>query len=430
GPAGGGGIGTGSIGFRPSSLQTPFRPRISLGTITVVGGLDRVIVRRFIRRQFPQLDACYATALAKDAALAGTLTLSFDLDVIGTVKNVRATGITGSLPGCAVKAIEAIKFPSGDGKTNQIKLAVQLSPQAPAAPPAVPPPPPNAWTPYAVVHAPQPADPSTVDAVQVEIRARLAELEACFATTNGSVRALIGITADGHVQRARVGGLGVRGPEVCLARALQKLAIVAPAAPVELACDLVRGAPQPWRVTREGYAVFEVDGMRVLSPDGASHAFGEVDEQLAPSLGVPGGGVLVLAAPDAPGDAIERVVLQASRAGVSVIAVTATGGPPVFVGVGPDLETTIDGAGNLGISVTKGIARVCTDRAEVTATAPVVDPAALDALIAAGVGACKMPCTAASVGVTGDYIGKDLVAVSAAARRAKLATIVSGQGCP
>jgi hypothetical protein len=226
-----------------------------------------------------------------------------------------------------------------------------------------------------------------------------------------------------------VGGLGVKTAEVCLARELQKLAIAAPAGQLELACDLVRGAPQPWRVTREGYAVLEVDATRILHPDGSSDAF-STPADLDSWLGAADGAYLVLATPDAPGSRIERAVMQASSGSVAVIAVTATGGAPVFVGIGPDLDTSIDGTGNLGIAVTGGIARVCTDGADVTQTAPVIDPSALDRLISAGLAACKTPCTAASVGVVGDFIGKDLVAVTAAARRAKLATVVAGQGCP
>lgn len=406
-------------------------PRVALKSVDVTGALDKMIVRRYLRRQITQFTTCYTTALGKAPKLEGTLTVVFDLDRIGTVKNVRATGMTGSLPACAAKVVEKTTFPSGEGGMNQIKIGLVFSPQAvvASAPPPPPPLPPTAWTPYAVVRAPAPADPSSVEAAQVEIRAHLAELDACFGAVNGSARALVAITADGHVQRARLGGLGVQAAEVCIARALQKLAIAAPAAPVELACDLVRGAPQPWRVTREAYAVFEVDATRMLSPDGSAHAFAAPDDSGSWS-GAPGGAYLVLATPDAPGSAIERAVVEASHGGVSLIAVSATGGAPVFVGVGPDLDTSIDGAGALGIAVTNGIARVCTDGADVTQTAPVIDPSALDRLIAAGLTACKTPCTAASVSVVGDYIGKDLVAITAAARRAKLATLVAGQGCP
>ncbi len=410
----GGGAGLGRVAIRP---------RISIGPIEVIGALDKQIVRRFVRRQFTQLDGCYATALATTPKLAGMLAVAFDLGTTGMVKNVRATGMTGSLPACAAKVVEDTKFPSAEGGTNRIKISLAFSPQA-APPPAVARPP-TAWSPYAIVLGQAPADPSTVEAMQVAIQAQLAELDACFGTVNGSVRAMIGVTADGHVQRARVGGLGVQAPEVCIARALQKLAVAAPAAPVELACDLVRAAPQPWRVTREAYAVVEVDATRILSPDGSSHA---LTEDLSWNA-VADGAYLVLATPDAPGSAIQRAVLAASGDSLTIVAITATGGPPVFVGIGPDLETSIEGAGNLGIAVTKGIARVCTDGADVTQTAPVIDPSALDRLIAAGVAACRTPCTAASVSVVGDYVGKDLVAITAAARRAKLATIVAGQGC-
>ena len=411
-------------------LASRVMPRVAVNSVEVTGALDKMIVRRYLRRQNTQFTTCYTTALGNTPKLEGTLTVMFDVDKIGTVKNVRATGMTGSLTQCAAKVVEQTKLPSGEGATNQIKIALVFSPQTVvASSPQAPPPPPTAWTPYAVVRAPAPADPSTVEAAQLEIRAHVSELDACFGAVNGSARALVAITADGHVQRARVGGLGVHAAEVCIARSLQKLAVAAPAAPVELACDLVRGAPQPWRVTREAYAVFEVDATRMLSPDGLSHGFAGPDDSSS-WIGGLDGAYLVLATPDAPGSAIERAVVEASHGGVSIIAVSATGGAPVFVGVGPDLDTSIDGAGNLGIAVTKGIARVCTEGADVPQTAPVIDPAALDRLIVAGLAACKTPCTAASVSVVGDYIGKDLVAVTAAARRARLATLVAGQGCP
>ena len=408
----GGGTGLGRVATRP---------RVTLGPIEVTGALDRLTVRRLVRRRFSLIEGCDATARAKTPQLEGTLSVAFDLETTGMVKNVRATGMTGSLPACVAKVVEDTKFPAGEGGTNRIKLALTFLPPS-AAPQARPP---TAWSPYAMVLGQAPADPSAVEAIQVAIRAQLAELDACFGTANGSLRAMISVTADGHVQRARVGGLGVHAPEVCISRALQKLAVAAPAAPVELACDLVRAAPQPWRVTREAYAVVEVDATRILSPDGSSHGS---TEDLSWNAGADGA-YLVLATPDATGSAIERAMVAASGGSLTIVAVTATGGPPVFVGVGPDLETSIDGAGNLGIAVTRGIARVCTDGADVTQAAPVIDPSALDRLIAAGLAACKTPCTTASVSVVGDYVGKDLVAVTAAARRAKLATIVAGQDC-
>ncbi len=416
----------GSKGVRTRGARFAPSPQASvvLTSIEVTGALDKMVARRYVRRGMGQLGACATPAIPKDA----TLKMQFVIDKRGVVNTVRATGVEGALPACATQVIEQTKFSAADSGTSQITLVLRFSPPpAVAAPP--PPAPPTGWTPYAVVRAPQPADPSTIEAMQTEVRAHLAELDACFGAARGSVRAMISITADGHVQRARVGGLGVQAPEVCLERAIQKLAVTAPAAPVELACDLVRGEPQPWRVTRENYAVFEVDATRMVRPDGIAHAFSDPGD-LGLWTGASPGGFLVLATPDAPGSAIERTVVQASGGTLSIIAVTATGGPPVFVGVGPDVETTIDGAGNLGIAVTKGVARVCTDGADPAQIARVVDPPGLDALIADGLAACRTPCTAASVSVVGDYVGKDLVAVTAAARRAKLATIVSGQGCP
>lgn len=405
--AGKGGFGVGTTGGI-GRLDTR-RTRLTLGAVTVTGPLPKLIVRRALRRQIVELDACAAAAVAANPAITGTLAVTFDLDGIGKILNLRATGLDGTLPACIVKAVSGAEFPPGDGATNHVEAAFDLGPVA--RPPA-PPPPLTAWTPYALARAPAPADPAAVEAIQLALRGRLAELDACFGATTGSVRAMIGITADGHVQRARVGGLGIAAPEVCIARAVQKLAITAPAAPVELACDFVRGGPQPWRVTPADYRVFSVDATRVQAPPAGD------------------GVALVLVAPDAPGAEIERAVVEASSGRASIVAVTATGGAPVFAGVGPDAESAIDGTGNLGIAVTKGIARVCTDGADVTQTAPIIDPSALDALIAAGLAACKTPCTAASVSVVGDYVGKDLVALTAATRRAKLATIVAGQACP
>jgi len=392
------------------------RPRMAVKSVEVTGALDKVIARRYVRRQQQPLEACYAAALAKAPALAGTLAVTFDVDKTGAPANARATGIPGSLPGCVAKVIAQTRFPVAAGATR-VAFSFAFSTESPA-----PPPPPTAWTPYAIARGPAPADPSSVEAMQAAIRGQLVELDACFAGANGSVRAMIQVTADGHVQRARVGGLGTLAPEVCLARALQKLAIVSPSAPVELACDLVRGGPQPWRVTNESYRVFDVTAPAAtgyFTPGETATAYDAHD-----------GASLVLVTPDAPGATIERVVTEASSSQVTLVAVTATGGPPVFAGIGPDTGTTIDGTANLGLAVTRGIARVCTDGAAVTRTAPVIDPKALDALIAAGVAACKTPCTAASVSVVGDFIGKDLVALTAATRRAKLATIVAGQACP
>lgn len=410
---GGSGAGNtiGEVGSGIGAKATRPAPRIALGQIQISGGLDRVQVRRFVRMRLAQLDGCYTKALTADSIVAGTLTLRFDVTATGAVEAVAATGLGGTLPECATKVFKGSKFPSGEGTPNQVSVAIELSPPPPR-PAALPLP--TAWTPYAMVRAPAPADPGAVDAMKVALGAQVQELDACFGAVTGSVRALISVTADGHVQRARIGGLGVRSPELCLTRAIQKLAIAAPAAPVELACDLDRGEPQPWRVTREEYTVFDVDATKIQGPDDSTRE----------------GAYLVLATPDAPGSQVERAVIRASHGGLSIIAVTATGGAPVFVGIGPDLDTVIDGAGNLGIAVTDGVARVCTDGADPSQTARVIDPSRLDLLIADGLAACRTPCTAASVSVVGAYLAKDLVAVTAATRRAKLATIVSGQACP
>jgi len=265
----------------------------------------------------------------------------------------------------------------------------------------------TAWTPFG--GAAGEVDPAlvarAVATLDGELGQRLPALDTCFARRSGRVRVMVALGAHGDVDHVRAGGLGDAAVEACIAQAVAGVRLDA-TAPLELACDLERGAPQPWRVTPSAYHVIEVTATEIRNARGAQAT------------------ALVLAAPDAPGALFERA-LAPLTSGPVVVAVEAQGGAPVYVGPGGAAT-----AAKLGIVVEAGVARACAGTEALAETARVIDPAALDRLMQAARGRCTAPCTAV-IGTRGTgYIAKDLVAVSAAARRAAIPISVGGVGCP
>ena len=264
-----------------------------------------------------------------------------------------------------------------------------------------------AWTPFG--GAPREVEPPlaarAVAAIGGELGHRLPALDTCFARRSGRVRVMVELGAHGDVDHVRAGGLGDAAVDACIAREVAGVHGDV-TAPMELACDLERGGPQPWRVTTSAYHVIDVTATEIRNARSAQPT------------------ALVLAAPDAPGALVDRA-LAALTSGPVVVAVKAQGGAPVYVGPGGEATEA-----KLGIVVEAGVARACAGTEALPASARVIDPAALDRLMQAARGRCTAPCTAV-IGTRGaGYTAKDLVAVSAAARRAAIPIVVGGVGCP
>ena len=265
------------------------------------------------------------------------------------------------------------------------------------------------------------------------MRERLASIEQCFDGARGAIRTVIGFDMWGRIKSLRAGGIGDSGIERCIESALAGFTVPEPKAPVEVACDVTRGDDAPLRVSPDaGYTVIEVTShelrnkyvARELPGRGAPRSLARLTTDTS---------VLVVAEPDAPAHGLEYALWWAP-AGTTLVAVKAAGGAPVFVGMGDSraereartekrvVELRTDG----------GRLRACIPGVQLDETAPLLDPRAMDRVLQAVVAACKQtPCEPTIVvGTSGEFIAKDLVATTSAARRAGFQAIsIGGPAC-
>ncbi len=412
-------------------------PRVTLAEPSVTGDLDKAIIRRYLRRSEARFQYCFEKVLVRRPTLTGgTMETSFAIQSTGAVASAGADGVDPDVAKCIVDALRMIEFPKpADG--NQVQVTVSLTFAAPSgvAVPHRPARTAREWTPFAttdIVASPEVAKP-VAEAVTAAVRERMAEVERCLDGARGAVRAILAIDSRGAVTAVRSGGIGDSAIDACIASRLGELTVPAPAEDVEVACDITRGGDAPFRVAPDaGYTIVELTSseirnpsrVRDIPPRGATHDM--------TSLGT-ASAVLVIAEPDAPSTGIDAALWWAP-AGTTLVAVKAAGGAPVFVGMG-------DSRADRQPFTTKRVAqlrveashlRACVGTIPLGESARIVDPHAVDRVLAAVVAECaKTPCESTIVvGTSSEYIAKELVAATSAARRAGFTSIsIGGPAC-
>ncbi len=126
GPAGGSGVGTigigryGTIGHGPGGGRRGMSragqvPLTRIGNAEVTGGLDKNIVRRYIRRKLPQIQYCYEKRLLVAKDLRGTVDVDFTMDAGGLVPRATGSGMDPEVATCVAGVIDEIEFPKPKG---------------------------------------------------------------------------------------------------------------------------------------------------------------------------------------------------------------------------------------------------------------------------------------------------------------------------
>jgi hypothetical protein len=83
------------------------------------GGLDKSIVRRYVKRALPKIQFCYEKELLASPQLAGEVTTSFLIGLDGKVQESNASGVSVAVASCVNEVIRAIEFPRAqDGATE------------------------------------------------------------------------------------------------------------------------------------------------------------------------------------------------------------------------------------------------------------------------------------------------------------------------
>ena len=108
---GGRGVGTLRGGIRPPSSTVP---RVSLGQPTADAGLDKAIIRRYIKRNIQKIQYCYEKELLANPSLTGTVRMKFTIGVDGIVTSSSGSGMA-PVDGCVATVIRGIEFPKPAG---------------------------------------------------------------------------------------------------------------------------------------------------------------------------------------------------------------------------------------------------------------------------------------------------------------------------
>lgn len=106
GPGFGNGPGAGSPLARTSKTPDP-----TIGVPEATSGLDKKIIRRYIRRKLPRIKHCYERQLLVEPTLKGTVVTSFQISPSGVVIGSTAEGVDDNVSSCVSDVIKTIRFP-------------------------------------------------------------------------------------------------------------------------------------------------------------------------------------------------------------------------------------------------------------------------------------------------------------------------------
>jgi biopolymer transport protein ExbD len=90
-------------------------PTVSIGQPTTSANLDKVIIRRFIKRNIQKIQYCYEKQLLTKPSLAGTVNTHFFINQMGIVETSTATGVDPDVASCVADVIHEIEFPKPQG---------------------------------------------------------------------------------------------------------------------------------------------------------------------------------------------------------------------------------------------------------------------------------------------------------------------------
>ena len=418
----------------PMWQPTNYVPRMQLKMPNVAGDLTPAVVRAHLRNRLAAFQFCYERALQTQPALGGIVEVAFAIQSSGAVASVSADGIDPEVSTCIAAKVKDIAFPKPpDGNQVQVTVALEVRTPYYAPRPARTARLVREWTPFA--HGPTASEADAkhvVDAVTTAVRARMTALEQCFDGARGAVRAMLAFDVAGRSAGVRAGGIGDSAIEQCVATALGSISVAA-FAPLEVACDFTRGGTAPLRVSPDaGYTVIELTDREARSRTSTREIPPRGAHRSVTMLGT-ASTVLIVAEPDAPSHGLEFALWWAP-AGNTLVAVKASGGAPVFLGMGDSrtqrLATTSKRV--LQLDTHEGKLRACIPGTELPDTAPLLDARAMDRVLAAAVAACRQTACEPTVvvGTSGDFIAKELVATTSAARRAGLQQLsIGGPAC-
>jgi len=88
--------------------------------VVAVGGLDKALVRRYVRRQLPKIQYCFEKELLANPELEGVVTTEFLIASNGSVQSSTASGVSEPVSTCVADVIKNIEFPRWEAGSTQV----------------------------------------------------------------------------------------------------------------------------------------------------------------------------------------------------------------------------------------------------------------------------------------------------------------------
>jgi hypothetical protein len=120
--------GPGGAGIPGGRKHVGAVPRPTIGQPTGGGGLDKSIIRRYIKRNIDKIGYCYEKQLLAKPGLDGTVTVSFFITPNGNVGTAVGAGMDPTVANCVADVISHIEFPKPTGGGVQVNYPFTFHP--------------------------------------------------------------------------------------------------------------------------------------------------------------------------------------------------------------------------------------------------------------------------------------------------------------
>jgi hypothetical protein len=334
------GAGMGWAGGRRPPAPTRKAASISFGLPSSSGMMDAMVVRRTVTTRMTDLQRCYERELQLNPAVTRhSVAWRFAVAQDGRIVFADPTSQLMSAPtnACVSRVFRMLQFPArqtGGSITVTLPLVFDSIPIASRPAPISVSGGKVAWTPFAIgAFAPE-RGANVARAAESALRGKATELEACFgarASASGSMRALLGVQADGNVAMIRAGGIGEDKIERCVEKALGGVKVFNPLGDAtEIACDFARGDAQPWRVTPSSEYALIAATRKDMTFGKKTIAVGALEPDALPASAT----YLIVAEPDTPGSVLTNALAWASEGDASLVALRDGNRAPMYLGMG------------------------------------------------------------------------------------------------
>jgi TonB family protein len=122
------GSGSGRLGRSPSQVQP--------GETSVVGALDKDVIRRVVRRHMNRFRYCYERQLATNPNLQGKVLVRFVISTTGAVSSAQDSGSTlpdEAVKACVLRTYQSMQFPAPSGGVVVVTYPIVFHPGDSAA---------------------------------------------------------------------------------------------------------------------------------------------------------------------------------------------------------------------------------------------------------------------------------------------------------